>query len=490
MDNTFRLLPFQFRKFPDGRVLLSSPSGDFVFCTAEDFEAVRKAEMRPNSDLYSILKSKGFVADKNLDLAIELNAIQLRSRKAFLNDFTALHMMVLTARCNFCCDYCHASSADSSQSELDMGIDTAERCVDLIFESPSPDIKIEFQGGEPLLNWDVLTHTVLYAERLSEKKRKRLDFVVCTNLTLLTKEKISFLRDHSVMISTSLDGPESIQNAHRKPRDREINGYAAWEMALDLLLQEWKEYTPSALLTVSSANLGSLREVIDLYMSLGFDSIFFRSLNPYGYARKNLEQLGYSVNDFVDAYKDALSYLIKRNLEGCYFPDYFTSLLLQRILTPFSTGFVDLQSPSGAVISGSLYDYTGDVFPSDEARMLARMGDKYFLMGNVHKNTYKEIWGSSIARKIVNSSCLEVLPECAWCVYQPYCGVDPVRSYLETGDMISNPIKSWNCSMYKRVFDHLFDLIYANEPDVMDVFWSWINQKPITMASGAQNAWN
>ena len=47
-------------------------------------------------------------------------------------------------------------------------------------------------------------------------------------------------------------------------------------------------------------------------------------------------------------------------------------------MTPFSTGFVDLQSPSGAGIAGAIYYYNGDVYPTDEARMLAEMGDQSF----------------------------------------------------------------------------------------------------------------
>jgi uncharacterized protein len=59
----------------------------------------------------------------------------------------------------------------------------------------------------------------------------------------------------------------------------------------------------------------------------------------------------------------------------------FATILLSRILTPFATGFVDLQSPTGVGIAGVVYDYKGNVYPCDEARMLAKMGAPRFHMG-------------------------------------------------------------------------------------------------------------
>ncbi|MGE5301357.1 MAG: hypothetical protein ACM3MB_10435 [Acidobacteriota bacterium] len=63
----------------------------------------------------------------------------------------------------------------------------------------------------------------------------------------------------------------------------------------------------SALLTVTRGNISSLKQVVDEYIDLGFDGIFLRSLNPYGYAKKESGRLlRYSVEDFVQAYKNTL----------------------------------------------------------------------------------------------------------------------------------------------------------------------------------------
>lgn len=90
-------------------------------------------------------------------------------------------------------------------------------------------------------------------------------------------------------------------------------------------------------------------------------------------------------------YKTGLEYIVELNQKGVFFVEYLTELLWKRIMTPYPTGFVDLQSPSGAGISGVIYDYNGDVYPADEGRMLARMGNTHFKLGNVYSNSYDSI---------------------------------------------------------------------------------------------------
>ena len=121
-----------------------------------------------------------------------------------------------------------------------------------------------------------------------------------------------------------------------------------------------------------------------------------------------------------------------------------------------STGFVDLQSPSGAGISGAIYDYNGDVYPADEGRMLARMGDQRFKMGNIFENSYDEIFYGDIIKEIVENSCLETIPGCCDCVYSPYCGADPVRNCLEYKTIIGRNPGSNFCKKNMMIFDYIF----------------------------------
>ncbi|MBR1579664.1 MAG: His-Xaa-Ser system radical SAM maturase HxsB [Selenomonadaceae bacterium] len=399
---------------------------------------------------------------------------RFRTRKAFLNEFTSLHMIVVTCRCNFKCSYCHASSMDLNSEDRDMTWEVAQKTVEMIFASPSLDIKIEFQGGEPLLNFEIIRDIVDYAEMLNRFAKKNLQFVICTNLTLIDNTMLEYCKAHEIFLSTSLDGSRDVQNANRKPRVGSSDGYTMFIDGLMRARQVLGARACSPLLTVTRTNLNDLNSVVDEYMRLEFNGVFIRALNPYGYASTNMKALGYSVDEFVSAYKSALNYIIRRNTEGHFFVEYFASLLLKRILTPFPTGFVDLQSPCGNIIGGVIYDYDGNVYASDEGRMLARMGDRKFLLGNVRRDSWQSIFKGSKAQEIVKASCLETLSECSMCAYQMYCGSDPVRYYTESGDFYGRRPSSGACRKTKGILDYIFYLLRRDDDEINSVFWSWL----------------
>ncbi len=469
-------LPFNFKFFKED-VLLVNQAGEYCRLNYNDFRCFYNKELNKNDKVYQILKAKHFLSTKEeVDFSTNLLATKLRTRKSFITNFTNLHMIVITLRCNCLCKYCHASSVDISCKQYDMNWETAQKTIEMIFKTPSPDIKIEYQGGEPLLNWDILKESVLYAEFLNKIYKKDLSFVICTNLMDITKEQINFCKKHSIAISTSLDGPKSLNDENRKSRiyDSSYDAFIKNSTAVKKILGK---NGCSPLVTITKNNIKKLNLVIDEYINLGFNSIFLRALNPYGNAIINKEELGYPVEEFIEAYKNALEYIINLNKSGTYFVECYTTLFLTRILTPFSTGFVDLQSPSGAGISGVIYNYDGKIYPADEARMLARMGDDYFCMGNIH-DKYDKIFGGSIIRNIVLNSCVENMPVCSECVYQQYCGADVIRNYLETKDLMGNRLKSGFCKKNKMILDHIFNLLKNGDEETIDIFWSWITNRP------------
>lgn len=474
----YTTLPFTFKRFDDQTYLLVNQAGEYIFISAADLKLLANENLAPDSAVAQDLRSKHFISHTDTATAVNLLATKLRTRKGFLRDFTVLHMVVVTGYCNCKCEYCHASSTDPGHGSLNMTKETARRVVDTILECPSQSIKIEFQGGEPLLNLDTVRYIVEYAKEANEGIGKHIEFVICTNLALMTPDIIEFLKKHEVDISTSLDGPKDLHDLNRLSRDGS-SSYDAFRDNLELVRSNYGPYACSPLLTITRRHLTRLREVIDEYVRLGFEGIFLRSLNPYGMAKSNWDDLAYPVEEFVDAYKDALDYIIEVNLNGRRFVDYYTTLLLTRILTPFSTGFVDLQSPSGAGISGVIYDYDGDVYPADEARMLARTGDRTFRLGSVYEDSYMDIFSGDKLHEITSSSCVETLPGCAWCAYQLYCGGDPIRSYVESGDTIGHRPTSDFCKKNSAIFDHLFKIIQENDPEIMDVFWSWITHRSL-----------
>ncbi|MGC8694695.1 MAG: His-Xaa-Ser system radical SAM maturase HxsB [Candidatus Micrarchaeia archaeon] len=469
------VMPFNFKLFDNEHVLLVNDAGDYYFLKTFDFDNLINYKLDKRSAIYQDLNSRQLVSDYNdIDLSIELLSTKYRSIKSFLRNFTSLHMMVITLRCNHKCRYCQVTSEVEEAYKYDMSPETARRVVDYIFYSPSQNIKIEFQGGEPLLNWSTIVSTVDYAEVLNKKYKKNLEFVICTNLTLLDEEKINFINNHNIAISTSLDGNKFLHDKNRILR----NGKSSYDLFIEKLELARKMLTRnriSALMTTTIDNIDKLNIVIDEYIKLGFDGIFLRALNPYGLASKYVNDIGYPIEKFISAFEEALNYIIEINIKGKRFIEYYTALLLKRILTPFGTGFVDLQSPSGAGIAGVIYDFNGDVYPADEARMLARMGDKHFLMGNVFKDKYIDIFNGEVISDIVKKSCLDTMPGCATCVYKTYCGADPIRNYLETKDIVGHRPSSNFCKKHMGLFDIIFNKLKNNKEEEMNVFWSWIS---------------
>lgn len=474
---SYQILPHRYERL-ENEIFISNEVGEYVYLPNDDFKLFVEHKLNPENNSYKNLKSKQIIADKNVGDVIEMLATKYRTKKHFLTQFTSLHMVVVSLRCNSNCSYCQVSKKDMTDLSYDMDKKTAKSVVEKIFESPSPNIKIEFQGGEPLLNFEIIKYIIEKAEWRNIFKKKNLEFVICTNLTLIDKKILKWLKGHKVYISTSIDGPKDLHDKNR-PLHNSKHSYETVVEKINLTREYLGNDSVSALMTTTSYSLDKFPSIIETYRELGFNSIFLRSLNPYGFAKRDKHFLAYPMEDFLNNYKQGLDYIIKLNLQGIYFAEDFATILLSRILTPFSTGFVDLQSPAGMAIAGVIYDYDGDVYVSDEGRMLASTGDKKFRIGNVTTNNYQEIFNGEYLHSLFDVSVAESLPQCSTCAYLPYCGADPVRNYNEQGDLVGHRPTSEICKKNMGVIKHLLSLLKKNDSDLNRIFWSWIIRKPI-----------
>lgn len=168
LDGSLKFLPFRFRRLNDGKVLLTNIVGEFVILRKVEFDQFVTKRLPVGTGLYNALKQRHFFYDGSIN-PIELMSSKLWTKKSFLKGFTKLHIFVLTLRCNSACTYCQASRQEETASHLyDMDIETARKSVEMMFHSPSDSITVEFQGGEPLLNIEVLKEIVRYAQELRE----------------------------------------------------------------------------------------------------------------------------------------------------------------------------------------------------------------------------------------------------------------------------------------------------------------------------------
>ena len=471
----YQLFPFKFETLNEDEISLSNEAGEFCFISNNEFQQLINHDLSSDSETYLDLKAKQIIAESCVNDVIDMMAVKLRTKKSFLDNFTALHMVVPTLRCNSNCVYCQVSRKNIDSKNFDMSKATAKKIINMIFKSPSPSIKIEFQGGEPLLNFNMVKYIIEQAEGKNTFKKRNLEFVICSNLSLMTEDMLKYLKKHNVYISTSLDGSSFLHNKNR-PLQGGQDSYHTLIEKINLCRNHLGHDHVSALMTTSMYNLYNLKEVVDEYIKQNFNAIFLRSLNPYGFAKEN--NIDYDVDKFVENYKETLDYVIQVNMDGYYIVEGFATILLSRILTPFATGFVDMQFPAGAGIGGAIYDYNGNVYVSDEGRMLASMGDEKFLMGNVHSTSYDELFNSNFLKSLIRTSCLECTAACVQCAFSPYCGFDPVRNYSEQGNIIGHIPSSNLCRKNKQVIKYVLELIKKNDKNINEVFWSWITRKP------------
>ena len=146
---------------------------------------------------------------------------------AFADNNVGQLTLQVTQKCNLDCEYCIYSGNYHNRHHADrwMTFETARKAIDYLaahcadVETPS----LGFYGGEPLLAYDLMKECTLYAEKVFEGRKFLLNFT--TNGTLLTEDKVDFFVQHGFTMLISLDGPEHVQNRHRKFANSEVGSF-------------------------------------------------------------------------------------------------------------------------------------------------------------------------------------------------------------------------------------------------------------------------
>jgi His-Xaa-Ser system radical SAM maturase HxsB len=435
--------------------LVVADHGKWVMMSDEELDLLENGIIENDSALFHILEEKGIILTlKNEERITDF----YRKLFGFLSHGAALHILVVTNACTHNCIYCHASPvAENSKRRKLMSKETAKKAVDFAFQSPSRYITLEFQGGEPLINFEVIKFVVEYANEKNKTEKKNLLFRLVTNLQLMDEEKLDFLVKNNVSICTSLDGPEELHNSNRAANDRNFNSYEniiRWVKKIQERCRAEKlPWDISALVTITRKSMGMHREIIDEYVKNGFTKIFIRSLNRLGLSRKNHGNIGYSAEEFIDFWKKCADYITKLNESGILITESMMWVILSKILTDMDPNYVDMRSPCGAGISQIAYDHEGNIHCCDLGRTVE---DDIFCIGNVNQK-YSDVFGSSNMPELVSASILDTFA-CAECPWKPFCGTCPVFTFGETNSMIQNG-HDFKCRLHAAQFEYIFGKI-------------------------------
>jgi His-Xaa-Ser system radical SAM maturase HxsB len=390
---------------------------------------------------------------------------------SFLNRWSRRHtlraasidyvILVPTLRCNLACDYCQVSRAAENAKGYDWDASTLARTLAFLDALPTDTIKIEFQGGEPLLRLDLLDAVRSFCRQ----RFKTAQFVVCSNFQRVSLEAWQFFDAADTSLSTSIDGPREVQSRQR------THDHGAAELFFDNVTEfvaRFGNARISALPTIDVNNPPDLGQLIATYERLGLNSIYLRPINRQGFARRQPQRTD-QATVWHKLYGEFLDLLIERNFGSeRIFEEYYFSHVLRRVLRSGSDRHVDIRNPNPVAADYVVIDHDGTIFPTDEARMMARVGQINLSIGNVASGLDRE--------KIdqLNASCFNDLdPDCQHCAYQPYCGTDQIDSVSRHGRVDVPRPETWFCQRHLGLFDKIFELLTSADPKVQYSMSRW-----------------
>jgi len=479
MSGRLEAYPYRLRRLDDGHLLGVSQSGDHAFLSAVEAELLSKSPQKLPLARRAELQSKFFLGDKTARGFNRLLASRLLTKSETVLNGPSLHIIVTTLQCGHTCRYCQVSRSLDDAGYTISQEDLATAC-DSIFQSPAETLTVEFQGGDPLLRFDLIISAIERIETRNRNEGRQIRFVVASTLHQLDDESCAFLKAHGVYLSTSIDGPAYLHN-----RNRPIPTLDSYERTVAGIQKARALVSPdavSALMTTTRESLPFAEEIVDEYVRLGFDEIFIRPLSDYGFARKNHNRLAYPAAEFHKFYERAFERVLYWNSKGVQLREVAASIALNKILSPFDAGYVDLQSPAGAGLAVLLYNYDGYVYPSDEARMLAESGDKSLRLGRIG-DSIETLFATELQQELIRSSTSHSVDGCRDCAYNRYCGPDPIAAYNQWGSF-SVPVQlTEHCHRQMWLFDFLFRRLRDADEWFTSLAHRWA-QPPASLPSG------
>lgn len=461
--------PFLTRRLADDALLAISSSGDYAFLTELEAQQLKIAPDSLPLARRAALQARFFIPATHGRGSAHLLKSRQEAKRSTVSNGPALHIIVPTLQCGHSCQYCQVSRSLSDQGHVISMVHLDQAC-DSIFDSPSKALTVEFQGGDPLLRFDLLKHAIKRIATRNVREARSIRFVIASTLHQLNPEMCAFFRLHDVYLSTSIDGPAFLHNKNRPVpgRDSYERTLAGIELARSVLGSEHV----SALMTTTRASLAYPEEIVDEYVKLGLQDIFLRPLSSYGFAKRNQARMRYSLSEFSDFYLRALDRIFYWNLQGIAIREVYASIILNKMLSTFDSGYVDLQSPTGAGSSVLVYNYDGYVYPSDEARMLTETGEHALRLG-VIGTSLLALSQSPLQNALTQASLVHDTAGCQQCAYNQFCSPNPVDAFAQHGSISAPVLSTEHCQRHMWLFDTMFLKLKEADAERQALFYRW-----------------
>lgn len=460
--------PLKFREISLGKYVFADDTGQFF--TADEAFLDRYATGNLTNDDAVFLAGGGHSYQCENDLNYTSFAYRWSAR---LKQSSALNYLILvpTLRCNLNCAYCQVSRAAETAPGFDWSPETLKNVLQLIDGLNTKSIKIEFQGGEPLLRTDILEEV----RKFCRKKFEISEFVVCTNLQSLGEAEWRFLDASDTHISTSIDGDRA---THERQRTVEVRKTEAFFTNLEIAVEKFGTDRLSALPTINVLNPPDFESLVSTYESIGLNSIYLRPINYQGFARKQMPEGG-EIGRWNTLHSKFIDFLIERNHRtGRIVSEYYFSQALSRVMRSGLDDHVDLRNPNFLGDDYLVIDHDGQIFPTDEARMLYRTKRVDLGIGHVSSGIDQEKIDA------LNQFSLNTFDaDCIHCAFQPYCATDIVDDLSREGRIDLPRGETWFCKRHMSIFDKAFELLYSEDQATQYSLAAWLG---LSMWSPAQ----
>ena len=338
----------------------------------------------------------------------------------------------ITHDCNLRCEYCFADTGAYHGERSVMSSEVGKAAIDYVIKNSGKrkNIEIDFFGGEPLINFDVVKEIVEYARQVEKDAGKNFRFTITTNGILLDEEKKKYINENMVNIVLSLDGRKEINDKVRK----RIDGTGSYDKICDKFIDMAESRNQDNYYvrgTFTRYNLDFSKDVLHL-ADLGFKQISVEPVvadksMPYAICDEDIERINKEYEDLAIEY-------IKRKKEGKGF-NFF------HFMIDLEGGPCIVKRLSGC---GAGHEYVavapnGDIYPCHQF-----VGMDEMKMGNVKEDGLEE----SI-KTMFEKSNIYTKPSCKDCFAKFYCsGSCPANAYIYNGD-INAPLEL-TCKLQRK----------------------------------------
>ena len=329
--------------------------------------------------------------------------------------------LLVAMDCNMRCTYCFAGQGDYCQGRKLMSFETGKKALDflLINSGNRENLEVDFFGGEPLMNWNVVKQLVEYGRSKEEQFHKKFRFTVTTNGTLLTEDKMDFINREMSNVVLSIDGRKNVNDRMRPI----AGGKGSYDVIMDRYKQivdkrGHKDYYVRG--TYTRYNLDFAQDVMHLvdngFKEVSVEPVVTDPSHDYALTERDIPKI-------FSEYENLAEMILQRNREGKHF-NFFHFML------DLNQGPCAIKRLRGCGCGNEYVAVTPDaeIYPCHQF-----VGMKEYLMGNVDTGEFDQRMKKQFAGAHIYSKT-----DCKTCWARFYCsGGCNANNYEYMGDILT-----------------------------------------------------